>query len=130
MSIRFAAVLVFSIGIAACGSGYSTPSSPSNSPTPAPTSAPTGSMTVTIPGGASTQTTSAFGANPLTIATGTTISWLNDDNTTHTTNADGNQWSSGNVAPGARFNFTFTSAGRYTYHCQIHPNMVGTIVVQ
>lgn len=126
MTFRFAAVLVFSIGIAACGSGYSTPSGPSNSPTPAPT----GSTTVTIPGGASTQTTSAFGANPLTISTGTTISWLNDDNTTHTTAADGNQWSSGNVPPGGRFNFTFTSAGRYTYHCQIHPNMVGTIVVQ
>jgi plastocyanin len=22
------------------------------------------------------------------------------------------------------------SAGRFTYHCQIHPNMIGTIVVQ
>ena len=31
---------------------------------------------------------------------------------------------------GGRFNFTFTSAGRFTYHCQLHPNMIGTIVVQ
>lgn len=129
MSFRFAAVLVLSIGFAACGGGgYGSPSSPSPSTNPNP--GPAGSTTVTIPGGAATQTTAAFGANPLTISTGTTISWLNDDNTAHTTTGDANQWSSGSVAPGGRFNFTFTSAGRYTYHCQIHPNMVGTIVVQ
>jgi len=85
---------------------------------------------VNIPGGASTQTTTAFGQNPLTISVGTTVSWLNTDNTTHTSAADGSQWSSGNIAPGERFNFTFASAGRYTYHCQIHPNMIGTIVAQ
>ena len=85
---------------------------------------------MTISSGASTQTTTAFGANPLTIAAGTTISWLNADNTTHTSAADGPQWASGNIAPGGRFNFAFTSPGRFTYHCQIHPNMVGTIVVQ
>jgi plastocyanin len=85
---------------------------------------------VDIARGASTLTTTAFGANPVTIPAGTTISWLNDDNTTHTSAADGDQWSSGNIAPGGRFNFTFPTAGRFTYHCQIHPNMVGTIVVQ
>jgi plastocyanin len=125
MSVRFATILMISIGIAACG-GSSSPSAPSADPTPASS----GSTTVTIPSGASIQTTSAFGANPLTISVGTTISWLNNDNTTHTSAADGNQWTSGNIPPGGRFNFTFPSAGRYTYHCQIHPNMVGTIIVQ
>ena len=125
MSVRIAVILALSIGVGAC-SGYSAPSGPSVAPTPAPP----GSTTVTIAGGSSTLTTNAFGANPLTIATGTTISWLNDDNTTHTSAADGQQWTSGNIAPGGRFNFAFTSPGRFTYHCQIHPNMVGTIVVQ
>jgi plastocyanin len=125
MSLRIAAILSLSIGLAACG-GYSAPSAPSVAPTPAPA----GSTTVTISSGASTQTTTAFGANPLTIAAGTTISWLNEDNTTHTSAADGQQWGSGNIPPGGRFNFAFTSPGRFTYHCQIHPNMVGTIVVQ
>ena len=77
-------------------------------------------------GGASTLTTTAFGTNPLS----TMISWLNGDSTTHTSTADGGAWSSGNIAPGKRFNFTFQSAGRFTYHCQIHPGMTGTIVVQ
>lgn len=125
MSIRAGSVLILIVCLAACG-GYSSPSAPAAVPTPAPT----GSTTVSIGSGASTQTTGAFGANPLTIQVGTTISWLNNDNTTHTSSADGSQWSSGNIAPGGRFNFTFASAGRFTYHCQIHPNMVGTIVVQ
>ena len=125
MSTRVAVILVTAIGMTACG-GYNSPSSPS---VPS-TSAPPGSTTVTISSGASTQTTTAFGTNPLTIATGTTISWLNTDNTTHTSVADASQWSSGDIPPGGRFNFTFASAGRFTYHCQIHPNMIGTIVVQ
>jgi plastocyanin len=83
-----------------------------------------------MPGGASTLTTTAFGTNPLTIAVGTTISWLNSDSTTHTSIADGGTWNSGNIAPGARYNRTFQSAGQFTYHCQIHPGMTGTIVVQ
>jgi plastocyanin len=124
MSFRLCAILLTTIGITACG-GTNNPA-----PSPTPTPAPSGSTTVTIPSGASTQTTTAFGANPLTISTGTTISWLNNDNTTHTSNADGNQWASGNILPGGRFNFTFASAGRFTYHCQIHPNMIGTINVQ
>jgi plastocyanin len=125
MLVRVTSVLILAMSFAACG-GYSSPSTPSAAPTPAPV----GSTTVNVPGGASTLTTTAFGQNPLTISVGTTVSWLNTDNTTHTTAADGSQWSSGNIAPGGRFNFTFASAGRFTYHCQIHPNMVGTIVVQ
>lgn len=125
MFTRVTSVLMLAVCFTACG-GYSSPSSPSTGPTPAPA----GSTTVGIVGGASTQTTTAFGQDPLTITAGTTISWLNNDTVTHTSSADGNQWSSGNIAPGGRFNFTFASAGRFTYHCQIHPNMVGTIVVQ
>jgi plastocyanin len=125
MFTRVISVLTVALSFAACG-GYSSPSSPST----APTTAPAGSTSVTIAGGASTQTTTAFGQNPLTIPVGTTISWVNDDSVAHTSSGDANQWSSGNIAPGGRFNFTFASAGRFTYHCQIHPNMVGTIIVQ
>jgi len=125
MSVRFFVIVMTTIGVTACG-GYNSPSSPSVTPT----QAPAGSTMVTISSGASAQTTTAFGTNPLTIATGTTISWLNGDNTVHTSTADGNQWSSGDIPPGGRFNFTFASAGRFTYRCQIHPNMTGTILVQ
>lgn len=124
MDLRLNAILLLAaVCICGCG-GYVT--SPSITPQPAPA----GSTTVTMQGGASVLTTTAFGTNPLTIPLGTTISWLNSDTTTHTSMADGGAWSSGNIAPGARYNFTFQSTGQFTYHCQIHPGMTGTIVVQ
>lgn len=56
--------------------------------------------------------------------------FVNNDNTTHTSAADGGAWNSGNIAPGASFSQTFQTAGSFTYHCAIHPNMVGTVTVQ
>ena len=124
MNFRLNAILLLAtIGTTACGGS-------GTSPSPMPQPAPGGSTTVTMPSGASALTTTAFGTNPLNISVGTTVSWLNSDSTTHTSTANGGTWSSGNIAPGARFNFTFQSTGQFTYHCQIHPGMTGTIVVQ
>jgi hypothetical protein len=39
-------------------------------------------------------------------------------------------FNSGPLAPGSTFSFTFTNAGTYSYHCNIHPYMMATIVVQ
>src|SRR5262245_15246855 len=72
MSLRLLALFVLTLSIVSCG-GYSSPSSPSSSPA----AAPSGATSVTIPGGASTLTTTAFGADPLTVAAGTTVSWVN-----------------------------------------------------
>ena len=83
-----------------------------------------------MPSGASSQTTGAYSPNPLTVSVGTVVSFLNSDTTTHTSTADGGAWSSSNLAPGRRFNVTLSTAGRFPYHCQIHPNMIGTITVQ
>lgn len=111
--------------LAACNGGYGTPSAPSRTEP-----APAGSTTVTIVTGSSTLTNTAFAPNPLTVSIGTTVSWLNNDNATHTSSANDGAWGSSSLAPGSRFNFTFNSAGTFEYHCSIHPNMVGTVVVQ
>jgi plastocyanin len=34
------------------------------------------------------------------------------------------------MAAGRQFSFTFTRAGTFSYHCAIHPGMVGTVVVR
>jgi plastocyanin len=122
-SLVFLAALA--IGVASCG-GYSSPSSPSN---PSPTPAPSGPG-VSITAGASTRTTTAYNPNPITVSRGDTVTWVNTDNVTHTSTADGNAFSSGNIAPGGSFRQTFQTAGSFTYHCAIHPNMVGTVTVQ
>jgi plastocyanin len=74
--------------------------------------------------------TAAFNPNPIRIATGTTVIWMNNDIIFHTTSANGGSWDSGDVAPGATFSRTFTAAGTFPYHCAFHPNMVGTVVVE
>jgi len=94
-----------------------------SSPTPAGTA-------VSIVSGASGLTTTAYAPNPITVAVGGTVTWKNNDSVTHTSTANGGAWNSGNMAPGASFSTTFSSAGSFQYHCTIHPGMVGTITVQ
>ena len=119
------------LGFAGCSSSYnSSPSSTSSTPA-TPSSTSTGpSVTAGIPGGASVLSTTAFGTNPLMVAVGTTVAWTNNDSIAHTSTADAGQWNSGTINPGQTFRFTFSNAGTYTYHCTIHPNMVGTVTVQ
>jgi plastocyanin len=85
---------------------------------------------VTISAGASGRTTTAFGTNPLVIPVGTTVTWVNNDNIAHTSTANDGTWNLGPINPGGSASFTFQSTGTFPYHCAIHPNMVGTIVVQ
>ncbi|MCA1669343.1 MAG: cupredoxin family copper-binding protein [Thermomicrobia bacterium] len=74
----------------------------------------------------------SFQPTPLTIPVGTTVVWTNQDSAPHTVTSDTGVWDSGIGSPlqkGATFRFTFTQAGTFPYHCMIHPNMHGTIVV-
>ena len=115
------------VGLAGCGGSSSTPSSPTSPSSPSPT--PLGSG-VTIVAGASTRTTTAYNPNPISVSRGDTVTWVNNDTTTHTSSADGGAFNSGSIAPGASFSQTFQTAGSFTYHCAIHPNMVGSVTVQ
>ena len=116
---------VLAAAIACGGYGSSSPATPSSTPSPSTD----GSPSVTIPAGASFQTTSAFAPDDLTIAAGTTVTWINTDSVSHTSTSDGTGWNSATLEPGGRFAFTFQTAGTFPYHCVIHPGMVGTVVV-
>jgi len=72
----------------------------------------------------------AFSPTPLTVKAGTAITWTNDDSVAHTVTSDsGTVLNSPLIKPGTSFSFTFTTPGTYTYHCSIHPDMHGTVVV-
>jgi hypothetical protein len=43
--------------------------------------------------------------------------------------ADGGAFDSGNLATGQTFSQTFSAAGTFAYHCNIHPQMTGTVTV-
>lgn len=72
----------------------------------------------------------AFDPDDVTVEVGTTITWTNNDTVSHTSTSDVSGWNSGIVAPGQQFSFAFPAAGTYSYHCAIHPGMVGTVVVR
>jgi plastocyanin len=72
----------------------------------------------------------AFNPDTITVAIGTSLMWTNTDTITHTSTGDAGGWNSGVIAPGSTFSVNFPTAGTYTYHCSIHPDMVGTVMVQ
>ena len=80
---------------------------------------------VTMPGG----TVNRFRPARLTIDRGDRVRWVNNDSVTHTTTSNDNDWNA-RVAPGDTFTRRFRQAGTFRYRCTIHPEMVGTIVVE
>ena len=74
-----------------------------------------------------------FTPSQISIQKGGTVTWTNNDSTTHTvvddlSNVGGP--SSGDIQPGSTYSFTFNKTGSFQYHCSIHPSMRGTIVVK
>ena len=80
--------------------------------------------------GASTLGRAAYNPADLTVSVGATVTWTNGDVVSHTSTADANGWNSGIIAPGGQFSFAFPTAGTFSYHCAIHPGMVGNVVVR
>jgi len=119
-----AALLALSLGCS--DSSNDSPSAPSPSPSPSPTPG----QPVSIVRGSSTLTTNAYAPNPIAVATGSTVTWTNNDTTAHTSTATDGSWNSGTMAPGASFSRAFPAPGTFPYHCTLHPGMVGTVVVQ
>jgi LPXTG-motif cell wall-anchored protein len=70
-----------------------------------------------------------FDSGQLTVAPGTTVTWVNKGQAPHTTTADDGTWDSGTLQPGEDFSFTFDQPGTYTYHCSIHPDMTASVKV-
>ncbi|MFI5186792.1 MAG: cupredoxin family copper-binding protein [Chitinophagales bacterium] len=72
----------------------------------------------------------AFAPASINVTPGTTITWSNKDNMTHTVTANDDSFDSGGIGTGGSFTKTFSAAGTYLYHCSIHPSMTGTIIVK
>jgi plastocyanin len=136
-SLRLVVISIVLTSAIACGSSYSSSPAPSPSPSPAPAPAPGPASTrggssspVTIPAGASTLGSSAYAPDSVNVAVGGTVTWTNSDSVAHTSTSDASGWDSGIVAPGAQFSVAFPTAGTFSYHCAIHPGMIGTVVVR
>jgi plastocyanin len=121
LAILLAAAALWAVGCGGGGGGaYSTPTSPSSG-----TSTTSANLTVNIVGSAGS---GAFSPNPEPAASGQTVAFKNSDGLVHHLVADNGTWDSGDLAPGTfSKTLTVTSTNALTYHCTIHPSMVGSI---
>jgi LPXTG-motif cell wall-anchored protein len=70
-----------------------------------------------------------FAPASITIHVGDTVTWTNDGPSAHTATANNGSFTTGVLQKGHSGSHTFTTAGTFTYICQIHPFMHGTVVV-
>jgi plastocyanin len=129
--VTFLFLVVISMVAVSCGPGnQGNQGNQASQQTPtSPPSASASQMSVSI----FTDQNGLFGFSPktLTVPVGTTVTWKNTTLVAHTvTSDDGASFDSGIVPAGDTFTFTFTQAGSYAYHCNIHPYMKATIVVK
>jgi plastocyanin len=93
---------------------------------------------VAIPSGASTQKMDQIYFDPkdTKIAIGTTVKWINNDETVHTVTSGtqesgpSSMFDSGMLNPGSSFEYTFNSAGTFDYFCMVHPWMTGSVTAE
>lgn len=70
-----------------------------------------------------------FAPAKLTITVGDTIAWANEDVVIHTVTGDTARWDSGDLATGKQYKVVASRKGTLTYHCELHPTMKGTLLV-
>ena len=135
-ALALLAIALLVLGCSSSSSGGYGASATSATSATTPTTVATGGSTGASTSGSATAgpkvDISNFSFNPgtLTVKVGDTVTWTNNDSATHTVTANDNSFKSADLAPGASFSNTFSTAGTYPYRCTIHPNMTGTIVVQ
>jgi plastocyanin len=73
-----------------------------------------------------------FEPKELTVAAGTTVTWVNADDVPHTATGEGDSpaFDSKALDTDDKFSFTFSKTGNYPYYCRVHPHMKGLIVVK
>jgi plastocyanin len=71
----------------------------------------------------------AYDPDPVRVQTGGKVIWQNMDPAPHTATAGDGSFDTGTLEQGKLKSETFKEAGTYTYFCEIHPTMHGTVEV-
>ena len=117
---RRIAVLTIALVLSACG-GKSLPDA-GNVFAPDSVIRRASSATVTI-------VSEAYWPARLKVKAGAAVRFLDKDSLTHTVTANDGSFGSSFLTKGHAWRHTFSTAGKYRYHCKIHPFMHGLIIV-
>jgi len=72
----------------------------------------------------------SFMPGDLTVAAGTTVTWVNHDDVPHTVRNNDGTIKSKALDTDDKFSMTFDKPGTYEYFCSIHPKMTAKVVVK
>ncbi|MFJ4246662.1 cupredoxin family copper-binding protein [Pseudomonas sp. NPDC089741] len=70
-----------------------------------------------------------FDPKDLTVAVGTKVTWVNDDQIPHTVAETHKVFRSGALDTDDSFSWVFDTPGEFEYFCALHPQMIGKIIV-
>ena len=120
--LALVAVACFALFAVGCGGSTSASASPTSPTNPEGTN-PSNLLTITI-------TKGVYSPNPVTVKVGQSVNWLNSDTFAHTA-TDSGVFDTGSIAPtsAADVPVLFTTVGTYSFHCTLHANESGTIIV-
>lgn len=141
-----AALVALSLGLAACGDSGS--DSSSTGAEPAITEQESGAEEPGAEEGGSAESESepapsgeaaksekvdivefTYQPDPVVVQAGGKVIWQNQDTAPHTATADDGSFDTGTIEKGKIGSETFKEPGTFTYFCEIHPTMHGTVEV-
>jgi plastocyanin len=143
-----AALVALSLGLVACGGSGSDSSSTEAETAPAGQESGTGEDTEGETGSEAGESKSepapsgeaqrsekvqivefTYEPDPVVVQAGGKVIWQNEDTAPHTATADDGSFDTGTIEKGKLGSATFKEPGTFTYHCEIHPTMHGTVEV-
>ena len=134
--VLFPALVLTALALASCGSGGdSTSSEAEEAAATAPNPEAESSPAETEAGGKLERSPKveivnfAYGPDPVRVQAGGKVIWQNMDSAPHTATADDGSFDTGTLEKGKLKSETFKEPGTYTYYCEIHPTMHGTVEV-
>jgi plastocyanin len=140
--LLLAALVALSLGLGACGgSGSDSSSNEAETAPPAGEESSGGSgvgetsESEPAPSGEAAKSEKveivefSYGPDPVVVQVGGKVTWQNEDTAPHTATADDGSFDTGTIEKGKIGSATFKEPGTFTYFCEIHPTMHGTVEV-
>jgi plastocyanin len=135
-----AALVALTLGLVACGGSGSDSSEAETAPPASEESGETSEAegsteSETAPSGEAAKSEKVeiveftFEPDPVVVQVGGKVIWQNQDTAPHTATADDGSFDTGTIEKGKLGSATFKEPGTFTYFCEIHPTMHGTVEV-
>ncbi len=121
--IRVGVLVLALAALAGCGSSSDSSATHSSSHTSTAAAVKSGPAQVSI-------SDYSFHPATITVAPGTRVTFSNHDQTAHTATSTQTAFDTGTISPGKSATVTLRKPGTYTYICQFHAFMHGTVVVK